>query len=86
MLQITTHWNIKHGAIIIFDKLYEQKFNEHLVLGGIWKLVLELLVFAVHEDEVSSLVPLVLEVDLDASLHVDVDFLIIIVMKQYSKK
>jgi len=86
MLQITTHWNIKHGAIIIFDKLYEQKFNEHLVLGDIRKLVLKLPVGIVLEDKIPSLVPLVLKIDLNTPLHIDINFLVIVIVEQDSKK
>ena len=64
----------------MFNELDEQKFSQYLVLCLVRKLVLELGVLITVKNVISTLVPLVLEVFFDGSLHSDIHLLSLIVV------
>ena len=77
---ISAHWNVEHSRLVVFNELDEQKFSKHLVLRLVRKLILELAVLITLENVISTLVPLVLEVFFDCSLHSDIHLLSLIVV------
>ena len=77
---ISAHRNVEHCRLVVFNELDEQKFSKHLVLCLVRKLVLELAVLITLENIISTLVPLVLKVFFNGSLHSDIHLLSLVVV------